>query len=754
MTHLSMAGETTAPVTSPLAAGTRLHGAWLLVARSVWVTLALLSVGVFIASTLVYYFGLHGLQTGAYEHLTHTTAVVNGYSAIVFHYAAFTGTSATLNIALLNVLAPLWIAVGLVIFWRRSDDWMALFVALLLVMAGATFSPTAYVLTGVLGLTSLVGVLITCVQALTWSSMALFFALFPNGRFVPGWTRWVILAFLACQLPLGVPSNWSFSVVRWPPLLFALVILGLFLPLVFAQLYRYRSVSTAHERQQTKWIVFGMTLGALADLANLVPAFVVPALGQPGPAHVLYSVFGEASLSVFLLVPLTIGFAVLRYRLWDIDVLINRTLVYGLLTACVVGLYVLVVALLGTLLSQLGNLFISLLATGLVAVLFHPLRERLQQAVNRLMFGERDDPYRILLRLGSRLEATLTTDSVLPTIVETVAQALKLPYAAITWEQGVACSEPVVATSYGKAGKHQTLVRVPLVYRQEQVGELWLAPRSPGGGLTPADQRLLHDLARQVGVAVHAARLTADLQRLTGDLQHSRERLVAAREEERRRLRRDLHDGLGPRLAGLTLKLETARNRLAHDPLAETLLADLIACTQEAVADIRHLVYALRPPALDELGLIPVLQEQVLLYSDQGPHEVHISLEAPEHLSPLPAAVEVATFRIAQEALTNVVRHSHASRCMVRLVLHEHEHLLELEIEDNGRGIAPARSTGVGLASMRERAEELGGTCEVKQGPTGGTCVQVRLPSRLPQLSETETPDRESDMTEQGEGAP
>jgi signal transduction histidine kinase len=325
---------------------------------------------------------------------------------------------------------------------------------------------------------------------------------------------------------------------------------------------------------------------------------------------------------------------------------------------------------------------------------------------------------------------TLSAYSVLPTIVETVAQALKLPYAAIAFGTGTASCQPVVAASYGKASEQQALMRVPLVYRQEQVGELWLAPRGPTEDFTPADQRLLHDLARQVGVAVHAVKLTADLQR-------SRERLVLAREEERRRLRRDLHDGLGPRLAGLLLKLETARNRLAHDSLAGTLLSDLIIQTQEAVSDIRRLVYALRPPALDELGLIPALQEQVLLYSDQGPNAIHISLEAPESLPCLPAAVEVAVFRIVQEALTNVVRHSHASRCTVRMTLHEHERLLELEIEDNGRGLAPGQSAGVGLASMRERAEELGGTCEVKQAPTGGTCVCVRLPFLLPQPSET-----------------
>ncbi len=748
--RVSTFDETALDLPSPPLADTRLSGTRLLITRWVWVALVLLSVGLYLTSTLVYYLRLHGLQVGVYERLISMSAPISGYSFIMFHYSPFTGTSATLNIALLTVLAPLWIAVGLVIFWRRSDDWMALFIALLLVLFGTNFSPAGYVLPIALGLTSPLGILCTGVQALVFSCVPLFFALFPSGRFVPGWTRWVTLAYLVCLLPFSVPSNWPFSLVRWPPLLFAFVILGLTLPLVLAQLYRYRCVSTAPERQQTKWIVFGMTLGFLGDMANLLPPLVVPALRQPGPAHVLYTVFSEGTLILFLLVPLAVGFAVLRYRLWDIDVLINRTLVYGLLSACVIGLYILVVALLGTLFSALGNLFVSLLATGLVAVLFHPLRERLQQAVNRLTFGERDEPYRLLSRLGSRLEATLSTDSVLPTIVETVAQALKLPYAAITWEQGSASCELVVAASYGRAAANHALVRVPLVYRKAQVGELWLAPRGPSEDLTPADRRLLHDLARQVGVAVHAVRLTADLQGLTGDLQRSRERLVLAREEERRRLRRDLHDGLGPRLAGLTLKLETARNRLAHDPLAETLLNDLIVHTQEAVADIRRLVYALRPPALDELGLIPALQEQVLLYSDQRPHEIHISLEAPERLPPLPAAVEVAIFRIAQEALTNVVRHSQASRCTVRLEMCEQGRQMELEIEDNGRGLVPGRSAGVGLASMRERAEELGGTCEVKQAYPDGTCVQVRLPLLLPQPSET--PEREPHTSERGEG--
>jgi signal transduction histidine kinase len=222
--------------------------------------------------------------------------------------------------------------------------------------------------------------------------------------------------------------------------------------------------------------------------------------------------------------------------------------------------------------------------------------------------------------LGQRLEATLAPEAVLPTIVETVAQALKLPYAAITLKQG---EEFLPAASYGSAGGD--LVRLQLVSQHEAVGELVLAPRALGESFRPADRALLEDLARQAGMAAHAVRLTADLKRLTVDLQHSRERLVTAREEERRRLRRDLHDGLGPQLASLTLKLETARNRLAHDSLADALLSDLAQRTQAAVTDIRRLVYALRPPALDELGLLSALRELTLQYSDQ----ISMRLDAP-----------------------------------------------------------------------------------------------------------------------------
>ena len=403
----------------------------------------------------------------------------------------------------------------------------------------------------------------------------------------------------------------------------------------------------------------------------------------------------------------------LRRHLSDVRLLINRTLVYGTLTAIVVGIYVAVVGYLGLLFEEeTGNLVISLFATGLIALLFQPLRTYLQRGVNRLMYGERDDPYAVLSRLGQRLEAALAPEAVLPTIVETVAQALKLPYVAIALKQD---EEMVVTAAYGSSVNDP--VTLPLVYQGETIGQLLLAPRRPGESLTAADWRLLQSIAQHAGVAAHAVRLTADLQR-------SRERLVMAREEERRRLQRDLHDGLGPVLASLPLKLDAALNLLGYNPAAaNALLLELKVQTQATIVDIRRLVYDLRPPALDQLGLVAAIRQHTAAY-----HQVNglqITLEAPEHLPLLSAAVEVAAYRIVQEALTNVAAHASAQTCLVRLWL---DHGLCLEIRDDGVGLPQEGRMGVGLASMRERMAELGGTCVIEPAPSGGTRVVARLP--------------------------
>ncbi len=578
--------------------------------------------------------------------------------------------------------------------------------------------------------------------------------LFPDGRLLS--RRWQIVAWMAVlgavlrviydafspdplethsyvQNPFGVVEggttydvlstatlhSWDSWVAE--TLLFTSSLAALFS--LFVRLHRAQGV----ERQQLKWFLYA-GWPAVAFFSFIWDSFrrlYFPYLEFLDstfiPFQWIFTYTYYIPAFALLFVPVFTYIAIVRYHLYDIDVVINRTLVYGALSACVVGIYVLAVVALGTVFQARGNLAISLLATGFVAVLFQPLRMRLQRGVNRLMYGDRDDPYAVISRLGRRLETTLAPDTVLPTLVETIAQALKLPYAAILLKEGEGFR---TAAAYGSPrGEPETL---PLVYQREEIGRLVLSPRAPGEGFSDADRNLLEDLARQAEVAVHAVRLTSDLQ-------HSRERLVTTREEERRRLRRDLHDGLGAQLAGLNVQAGALRRLIPQDPdAADDLVVELREELRSAIADIRRLVYNLRPPALDDLGLVEALHRLAERYGSED-EQLSVLVEVPEDLPNLPAAVEVAVYRITQEALTNVARHARAKSCVVRLAVNED---VGLKIVDDGVGIPAERSAGVGLSSMRERASELGGSCVVEAAPEGGTRVLVRLP--LPKESPKE----------------
>lgn len=499
---------------------------------------------------------------------------------------------------------------------------------------------------------------------------------------------------------------------------------------VYAQGYRYRRVSGSIERQQIKWVVFGISAALSGFLGtNVALAVFVPV--PDSPKVLLAHLAGHAiSYSCMLLIPISIGIAILRYRLFDIDFIINRTIVYTALTAGVIGVYVLVVGSVGAVLRGQGNLLVSILAAGLVAVLFQPVRERLQRAVNHLVYGERDDPYAVLSHLGQRLESTLAPDEVLPAVTRTVREALKLPYAEVQlrrregFENAAAAGDPV-----------DDSLRLPLVYGGETVGFLVLGLRAGEESFSPEEERLFEDLAHQIGVAAHATLLGDEAIRLSADLQRSRERLVSAREEERRRLRRDLHDGLGPQLASLTMTVEAARDLVSMDPArAEELLAGVMERAQDAVSDVRRLVYELRPPALDALGLLAALRAYADHHTDGG---IRVTVASSSALPPLPAAVEVAAYRIAMEALNNVARHANARNCEIRLSLDEEAGMLALEVSDDGRGIERDHEPGVGLSSMRERAEELGGSCAIEAVPSGGTRVTALLPCTLDGADQT-----------------
>ena len=426
--------------------------------------------------------------------------------------------------------------------------------------------------------------------------------LFPSGHFLSRRWRWVGLFGL---LWVAVASFWvltfagplenmpfidnPFGIEIETPTIFntispSLLILwpGLFLMswASVSLVLRYRQ-SDLVVRQQLKWFAYAVVLMPFAGVVGQFNGFL-------------------PDLFLLLLVavlPISIGIAILRYNLYDIDHLINRTLVYGALTAFVVIVYVLVVGSFGALFQTQGNWVVALIATGLIAVLFQPLRDRWQRWVNQLLYGRRDEPFEVLASLGQRLQDTMSPETVYPTIVETVAQTLKLPYAALAVKRG---GQMETAVSYGNATKDEVVF--PLAYQGEEIGQLIVSRRVGEDTFSQADERLLRNIARQTGTAVHALQLNNDLQR-------ARQQIISSREEERRRLRRDLHDGLGPSLAAQMLKLGSARALLTEQPqLADQLLADMETDIENTLADVRRIVYDLRPPALDQLGLSGALR--------------------------------------------------------------------------------------------------------------------------------------------------
>lgn len=699
-----------------------------------WLVMVTLSVGLFVASIPPYYESLVGFTN------------TDPNPAVVRDNLESIGVSvdfyATYLISTDAVLTAVWVAVSLIIFLRRPDDRMAVFTAVTL----TTFA--VFALNNgpsVLAEEYSVAWLPVHLLALFGSvSFMAFLYMFPNGRFAPRWTRWLIAFWAVHEAGYYLFPGSILDIEGMSPLIDFVTVSILICVGLGSQIYRYRRVSGPVERQQTKWVVFGTVSSLVGLIALQLLLFSSPTLGSFGSPYTFVILSGIDFF--FILIPLSIGVAILHSRLWDIDIVINRTLVYGLLTAAVIGVYVLLVGGLGSLLHTRGNgdLLVSLAAAGVVAVLFAPLRERLQRGVNRLMYGERDDPYRVLSRLNRRLGASFEPGAALSAIVETVAGALKLPYAAVAIRRG---EDFEVAASRGTSTGEETVL--PLSYGGETVGRLLLAPRAPGEEFSPADRSLLEDLARNAEVAVYAVGLTADLQR-------SRERLVSAREEERRRLRRDLHDGLGPTLASLMLGIDVSLRLLKKNPgETEEMLSRLKAQTKEAVVDIRRLVYGLRPPALDDLGLVAAIREQAAAHgrlregNGDGPGTgLGFRIESPEELPALPAAVEVACYRIAQEAITNVARHARATMCRVTLSVEYPadggRYALILEVSDDGVGLpdAGSRHAGVGLSSMRERTEELGGDLSVASRPEGGTRVSVRLP-----LPEPETPEEKPSQT-------
>ena len=609
------------------------------------------------------------------------------------------------------------------VFARRPDEPAAL--ALMLAACGAAGSSVPWFLgvtvsDVVQGGTFVLYALVTGpLYMLLWPAGLHLALVFPAPLPVVARRRWLVpLVYALCLgcyalvmlVGLLVSPTWLEWVGTWPTAQAAVIVPALSLAMaLFVRSYVRTRDPVA--RTKIRWITFGAVASAGIGLVVFwIPELIV------GQTLLPSSWIGLVALAL----PLGVAAGILRDRLFDIDIVVNRTLVYGGLTLGVVATYVAVTSAIGAVVGQEHGFAVSLLATGIAALAALPLRDLLQRSVNRVMYGQRDKPWQAMRRLGQRLDLAADPDRAFPAIVETIAEALRLPYVALelVYPTGVSAIAAEVGSSQAD------VVSLPLAHGAEPVGRLVLGIRSGDRGFRADEQGLMEDLARQAGAAIHALRLRDDLAR-------SHERLVFAREEERRRLRRDLHDGLGPTLASIGMRAEASAETLTSDPAtAHRLLDELGAEVRAALADVRRLVDGLRPPALDELGLLGAIEQQAARLEGGGGPATGTRIVVDRPASPLPelpAAVEVAAFRIAVEALTNVVRHSGARTCQVRI---RAEDDLMIEVDDDGNGLPPVHRTGTGMESMEGRAAELGGTLAILPRPGGGLRVVARLPIR------------------------
>jgi signal transduction histidine kinase len=536
---------------------------------------------------------------------------------------------------------------------------------------------------------------------------------FPDGR-LPGrrwrWLAWCAAAGVAClflgnvlspttnearlarwQSPLGLPG-------RYGHIADALSAAGVLLAVAAAG----GAVAGLITRWRRGGPLVRQQLLFLA-LAACPPAVVFVAVILTNGAAVPGWIFGL----VILPLPVAIAVAVLSHGLYDLRRAAHRTLLWLAMSGTVVGIYAIVVIAAVTLVPDHHTWWPSALAAAVAALLLIPLRETLQRAVTRVVYGRWHEPYEVLAGLGERLEAAADVDRLVDAAVTELTTGLDLREVSVRGLDGTAIAGATTGAS--------PVITVALQAYGSTVGCLTYRP--PDRQLSGAEQRLVRDLARQLGGALHAGLLRDDLQR-------ARERLVLTREEERRRLRRDLHDGIGPALAGLTLKTETARALLPPgSDGASRQLDNLSEEIRRTVVDVRRLVEGLRPPALDELGLAGACTQAVDRLTAGA--DLAASVHATGDLSALPAAVEVAAYRILVEAVTNTVRHASARRCEVSISVTPTG--LAVTVTDDGTGLRTPGDHGSGVTIMRERAEELGGAVTVTT-TSPGVVVAALLP--------------------------
>jgi signal transduction histidine kinase len=546
--------------------------------------------------------------------------------------------------------------------------------------------------------------------------------LFPDGRpLTPRWrvAVWASVAAVAAALLAFAVSMWGLPgkvVLRANPqpasvyeYVFeaAVVVAGVCMVAgIVSMVVRYRSGSV-EERQQLKWVTAGAVVLAFASVLGFDFVPLPAIIKQPLTA---------ISAAVF---PASIAIAILRYRLYDIDLVISRALVYGSLAVFITAVYVGIVVGIGTLVGSGGrpNIALSIVATAIVAVAFQPVRERLQKVANRLVYGTRATPYEVLSQFSERVAESYAADDVLPRMARVLAEGTGSVRAdvwlraglvlrpAASWPEGTLATEPARIAGDSLPGMPDADRVVEVRHQGELLGALSVTKRQ-GESLTPVEEKLLDDLASQAGLVLKNVGLTGELLARLEDLRASRQRLVAAQDEERRRLERNLHDGAQQNLVALKVKLGLAEMFAETDPArARATLAELKADTDEALETLRDLARGIYPPLLADKGLAAAVEAQ----ARKATVPVEVRADGVGRYS---QDVEAAVYFCILEALQNLQKYAGATRAVVHI--HKDHGDLSFEVEDDGKGFDPdIAERGSGMTNMADRLDALGGELRI-----------------------------------------
>jgi signal transduction histidine kinase len=575
--------------------------------------------------------------------------------------------------------------------------------------------------------------------------------LFPNGH-LPGkrW-RWVLWAFIALAMlgvasnalqpgsnqlsprlpsiphPLGIQALNPVSNGRLAPAVVAVVIVFVVLLVLIgsAVVVRLRRAQGV-ERRQLRWFTYVVVATVVVSVIGAVVATQNVAVGN--------NIGNLQAYGFGIVLPATIGIAIIKDGLYDLDVFISRTLVYGSLAVFITAVYVGIAVGIGTLVGSEGkpNLALSILATGIVAIGFQPVRERVQKVANRLVYGRRATPYEVLSEFSGRVAETYAAEEVLPRMARVLQEGTGAESATV-WLRGTAELRPaatfpeLLATHGPVPMSNGSLPALPEATRSVEVrhqgdllGALSVTKRR-GEALTPIEQKLVDDLAHQAGLVLKNVGLSADLQTRLDELRASRQRLVSAQDLERRRLERNLHDGAQQHLVALKVKLGLVEMLMGRDPQkAAATLEQLKGDADEALETLRDLARGIYPPLLAGKGLV------VALESHARKATLPVRVEA-ERVQRYAQDVEATVYFCVLEALQNVQKYAAASEVMVRL--REGDRALRFEVQDDGKGFDTSTTRkGAGLTNMKDRVDALGGSLEVESHTGAGTRVRGQLP--------------------------